>query len=272
MENVDIVFHLAALKHVTSCEYNAFETIKTNVIGLQNLIELSIDNNIEKFVFTSSDKAATPCNIMGVTKLMGEKLVTAANYYRGSKQTIFYSVRLGNVIGSRGSLIPLIENRVKNDLPIILTHKDMSRYMIKIEDSIKLLLDTLKITQGGEVFIKKMKCVKIIDLIGVLVSYFAKKYNKNVEKIQINEVGPFIGEKLYEELFSIEESQRCYENDGLYVVLPQPIDKRIGSMISIDISRYPNMKRFDDSKPFNSKNDTYLTKDEIIRFIGNFLN
>jgi len=271
MENVDIVFHLAALKHVTSCEYNAFETIKTNVIGLQNLIELSMDNNIEKFVFTSSDKAATPCNIMGVTKLMGEKLVTAANYYKGLRQTVFYSVRFGNVMGSRGSLIPLIGDRVKDDLPIILTHRDMSRYIMGIEDSINLLLDTLSITQGGEVFIKKMKCIKIIDLINVLISYFTKKYNKDVKKVQINEVGPFIGEKLYEELFSIEEAQRCYENDEMYIILPQAIEKRIGDMIMTDISKYPNMRKFDVTKPFNSKVETYLTKNEIKEFINNII-
>ncbi|KKK81691.1 hypothetical protein LCGC14_2810920, partial [marine sediment metagenome] len=105
MENVNIVFHLAALKHVLACEYNPFEAIKTNVLGLQNLIEVSINNNVERVIFTSTDKAATPCNTMGVTKLLGEKLITAANYYKGKADTIFYSVRYGNVIGSRGSLI-----------------------------------------------------------------------------------------------------------------------------------------------------------------------
>ena len=184
MENVDIVFHLAALKHVVACEYNPFEAIKTNILGIQNLIEVSIDNNIEKFIFTSTDKAATPSNTMGVTKLLGEKLVTAANYYKGKARTIFYSVRFGNVIGSRGSLVPLVENQIKNDIPITLTHSDMTRYIMSLNIAIKLIFVTLDISQGGEVFVLKMDIVKIIDLIEVLIYIFAKKHDKNVEKIQ----------------------------------------------------------------------------------------
>ncbi|MFX1500242.1 MAG: polysaccharide biosynthesis protein, partial [Promethearchaeota archaeon] len=208
IKDVDVIFHLAALKHVVACEYNPFEAIKTNIIGLQNLIELSIDHNIERFIYTSTDKAASPSNTMGVTKLLGEKLVTAANFYKGNAKTIFYSVRFGNVLGSRGSLIPLIEEQVKNNIPITITHNEMTRYIMSIEKAIQLILGTLEVAQGGEVFVLKMDCVKIVDLIQVLIENFAMKYDQKEEKIKKKEIGMFAGEKLYEELFSIEESIR----------------------------------------------------------------
>jgi len=259
MKNVDVVFHLAAMKHVTACEYNPFEAIKTNIIGIQNLIEVSIENNIERFVFTSTDKAATPCNTMGVTKLMGEKLITTANYYKGYARTIFYSVRFGNVLGSRGSLIPLIEQQIINNHPITITHSEMTRYIMGAKTAINLILNTLEIAQGGEVFVSKMHTIKVIDLIEVLVEYFAKKHNKIMEKIIIDEVGMFVGEKLYEELFSIEESERTYEMKGMYLILPQLTEVSR----KIDMDKFPSSKNFDSTKPFNSKFGPYLSKKDI---------
>lgn len=263
LEDIDIVFHLAALKHVSVCEYNPFEAIKTNVIGLQNLIEICIEKNVEKVVFTSSDKAATPCNTMGVTKLLGEKLITTANYYKGKKQTIFYSLRFGNILGSRGSLMPLIENQVKNDYPIKLTNSEMTRYIMSLDMAINLMLKTLRLAQGGEVFVLKMDIVRIVDLIHVLIEYFAKKYNKETGKIKIEEVGMFVGEKLYEELFSIEESERTYELEGMYVIIPQltPVHTKI------DLRKFTNIRKFDVSKPFNSKNGPFLSRREIKEFL-----
>lgn len=263
MEDVNIIFHLAALKHVVACEYNPFEAIKTNVIGLQNVIEVSIEKNIEKFIFTSTDKAATPCNTMGVTKLLGEKLISAANYYKGNAQTIFYSVRFGNIIGSRGSLIPLIENQIKNDSPITLTHKDMTRYIMGTETALELILKTLELAQGGEVFVFKMQTVRIIDLIQVLINNFAKKNDKVVEEVKIKEIGMFVGEKLYEELFSIEESERTYELDNLYIIFPQITEV----FQKLNLGLYPNIKRFDPTKPFNSKDCPILSKKEIKDFL-----
>ncbi len=263
MENVNIVFHLAALKHVIACEYNPFEAIKTNILGLQNLIEISIDKNVERVIFTSTDKAATPCNTMGVTKLLGEKLMTAANYYKGATKTIFYSIRLGNVLGSRGSLIPLIEQQIINKLPITLTHSDMTRYIIDSDSVLKIIIKSLALAQGGEVFVPKMVAVKIIDIIEVLIEFFAKKYNKVVEKIRIEEVGMFVGEKLYEELFSIEESKRTYEMDCFFIIIPQITEVSI----KIDLSKYPHIKRFDENNPFDSKEEHLLSKNEIKIFL-----
>jgi len=113
IEDIDIVFHTAALKHVQACEYNPFEAVKTNVIGTQNLIDVAIDEEVEKVIFTSSDKAVNPTNVMGATKLLAERLITSANYYKGARKTVFSSVRFGNVLGSRGSVIPLFKNQIE---------------------------------------------------------------------------------------------------------------------------------------------------------------
>ena len=270
IKDVDIVFHLAALKHVVACEYNPFEAIKTNILGIQNLIEVSIDNNIQKVIFTSTDKAATPSNTMGVTKLLGEKLMTSANFYKGWAKSTFFSVRFGNVLGSRGSLIPIIEEQIKNNRPINLTHKEMTRYILDINSAFKLIFKTLELAQGGEIFILKMHVVKIIDLIEVLIKFFAKKYNKREEEIQINEIGMFSGEKLYEELFSIEESERTYEIDDIYMIEPQISELKN----RIDFSKYPNIKKFDMNLPFNSKFGPFLSKNEIkdLLFKNNIIN
>jgi len=263
VKDVNIIFHLAALKHVVACEYNPFEAIKTNVLGLQNLIEVSIDNNIEKVIFTSTDKAATPCNTMGVTKLLGEKLITAANYYKGKANTIFYSLRFGNILGSRGSLIPLIERQIESNLTITLTHYNMTRYIMSTNNAVKLILETLKFAQGGEVFVLKMDAVKVYDLIKVLIEYFSEKYKKNSKEIHLEEVGMLTGEKLYEELFSIEESERTYEMEKIYMILPQLPEVSN----KIDLGKYPKIKKFDISKSYNSKIGPFLTKNEIKEFL-----
>ena len=259
MKDVDIVFHLAALKHVVACEYNPFEAIKTNILGVQNLIEVSIDNDIEKFIYISTDKAATPCNTMGVTKLLGEKLVTTANYYKGKAKTKFFSVRFGNVLGSRGSLIPLINTQIKKNLPITLTHHDMTRYIMTIDSAINLILETIEIAQGGETFVLKMDSIKIIDLIYTIIEHYSKKDNININNLDIKEIGLFAGEKLYEELFSTEESERTYEIDNMYIIFPQITEVSN----KIDLNQYPNIKKFDGSKPINSRNGPFLSKEEI---------
>ena len=263
MESVDIVIHLAALKHVSACEFNPFEAIKTNVIGTQNLIECSIEHDVELFVNISSDKAATPCNTMGVTKLLGEKLVTTANYYKGAHPTIFYSIRLGNVLGSRGSIIPLISSLIKNNKPITLTHRDMTRYVMHIDDVVNLIFSTISIAQGGEVFLSKMNAIKVFELIDVLIEILAPKYQKDVDKIEIKEIGVFSGEKLYEELFSIEEAERTYEMDHIYVIIPQLVD----ITRKIDLNKYPNIKQFDLNKPFISKDGPFLSKAELKEYL-----
>ncbi|MFW9988897.1 MAG: polysaccharide biosynthesis protein [Candidatus Odinarchaeota archaeon] len=263
MKNVDIVFHLAALKHVLASEYNPFEAIKTNIIGIQNLIEVAIDNEIEKVIFTSTDKAASPCNTMGVTKLLGEKLITTANYYKGDSKTIFASVRFGNVLGTRGSFIPLVKDQIMENSPITLTHPDMTRYIMTIDKAIKIIFDSLTLSQGGEVFVPKMDSIRIIDLIEVLIEHFSEKFNKSSEKIQIKEIGIFAGEKLYEELFSIEESERTYELNDMFIIFPQLTEVSM----KLDLNKYPKISPFNHSKPFNSKGGPFLSKKQIHDFL-----
>ncbi|KKL75307.1 hypothetical protein LCGC14_2056200 [marine sediment metagenome] len=218
MENVNIVFHLAALKHVIACEYNPFEAIKTNILGLQNLIEISIDKNVERVIFTSTDKAATPCNTMGVTKLLGEKLITAANYYKGKADTIFYSVRFGNVIGSRGSLIPLIENQVKKDCLIIITSDHGESFyehgLFGHQGTVydEVLKVPLIITEIGKKAKKSQisNSVQLIDIAPTILDYFGIEIP---ETFQGTSLLPLIrGKSFKQKKIVISE---CYQKKGL---------------------------------------------------------
>jgi len=154
IENVDIVLHVAALKHVLLCEYNPFEAVKTNVTGTQNLIDACIEEEVKKVIFTSSDKAVNPTNVMGTTKLLAERLITSANYYnKRVRKTVFSSVRFGNVLGSRGSVIPLFKKQIEKGESITITDKEMTRFVMPMRDAINLLLKATEITQGGEIFV-----------------------------------------------------------------------------------------------------------------------
>ena len=176
IEDIDIVFHTAALKHVLACEYNPFEAVKTNVIGTQNLIDVCIDEEVEKVIFTSSDKAVNPTNVMGATKLLAERLITSANYYKGARKTIFSSVRFGNVLGSRGSVIPLFKTQIAKGGPVTITDKEMTRFIMSMCDAINLLFKATEIAQGGEIFVFKMDAIKITDLAEVMIEELAQKY------------------------------------------------------------------------------------------------
>ena len=216
MEDVDVVFHLAALKHVESCEYNPFEAIKTNIVGTQNVIDVAMYHNVERVVFTSTDKAVNPANAMGASKLMAEKLMIAADFYKGRRQTIFSSVRFGNVLGSSGSVVPTFLERIKGGLPIEVTDPGMTRFIITLGDSIELLLATLQCCSGGEVLIRKMPIIRIVDLAEVLLMM----HGLPVDEEHLRIVGPRAGEKLYEELVTLEESSRTFDVGDYYLIRP----------------------------------------------------
>src|SRR3989338_6789831 len=161
---VDIVVHAAALKQVPALEYNPLEAVKTNVLGTQNVIDAALDNQVEKVLLVSTDKAVNPINLYGATKLCAEKLLVAANAYgRKANKTIFSLVRYGNVIGSRGSIVEMINNQ-KQFGEITLTHVDMTRFWITLDKGVELVLDGLKLMRGGEVFVPKLKAMKVVDL------------------------------------------------------------------------------------------------------------
>jgi len=257
IEEIDIVFHMASLKHVLACEYNPFEAVKTNVIGTQNLVDVAIEEEVDKVVFTSSDKAVNPCNVLGATKLLAERLITAANYYKGPRKTIFTSVRFGNVLGSRGSVIPVFKKQLQNNGLITVTDSDMSRFVMKMSQSVNLLFKATEMAQGGEVFIFKMHAIRIIDLAEVMIEEHLRysKGNKNGGKIRI--VGKNAGEKMFEELITESEGERCLETEDMFIVLPETTEYE-----GIDKSRYPRAKSAK-LKSYSSRDAKALTKEEI---------
>ncbi len=215
MEGIDIVIHLAAMKHVYACEYNPFEAIKTNIEGLQNVIDCARNENVEKVIFSSTDKAAYPLSVMGITKLLGEKLVSLAEYYKGDKKTLFASVRFGNVFGSNGSVVPLFKKQIKEGEPIIITDEKMTRFVITMSEAVDLICRAIKLVRGGETFIWKMKTLKVIDLARAMINKYAN--NKEIKMII---AGKGEGEKIHEQIISEEELSRAVEVDDLYVIFP----------------------------------------------------
>ena len=262
-EDIDIIFHTAALKHVMACEYNPFEAVKTNIIGMQNIIDVAIDNSVSKTIFTSSDKAVNPSNTMGVSKLMAEKLVTAANFYKGNRNCIFTSVRFGNVMGSRGSVIPLFNKQIKAGGPVTITDSTMTRFMMSMSQAVELVLKSVEMAQGGEVFIFKMPTLNISDLGEVLIEELAPQYGNRTEDIGIEIIGTKPGEKMYEELMTEDEANRSLEQEDMFIIIPEIKDEIPG----FDESAYgiPPIS----SKDYVSKDVVPITKDEIRAILKN---
>lgn len=219
-EGIDIIFHAAAMKHVPACEYNPFEAVQTNVIGTQNIIDAALDAGVEKVVTISTDKAASPFNTMGVTKLLAEKLTIDAHNYKGDRRTIFSCVRFGNVMGSRGSVIPLFEKQIQKGGPITITDPEMTRFMMTIPQAVDLVFKATKIARGGEIFIFKMPVVKLNDLAVTMIKKLAPKYGYKNENIKIKVIGVRKGEKIHEKLIMEEEVHFAYETDEMFIVIP----------------------------------------------------
>ena len=249
-EDIDIIFHTAALKHVMACEYNPFEAVKTNILGIQNVIDAAIANNVERIIFTSSDKAVNPSNTMGATKLLAERLITAANYYKGTRKCIFSSVRFGNVMGSRGSVIPLFIEQIKSGGPVTITDNGMTRFMMSMSQALELVFRSSEMAMGGEVFIFKMSTVNITDLAEVLIEELAPLYGHKVEDIDIEIIGTIPGEKMYEELMTEDEATRSLEREDMFIIPPLIMD---------GISKYDGSAY--DATPIRSMD--YVSKDVV---------
>jgi UDP-N-acetylglucosamine 4,6-dehydratase (inverting) len=208
MEGVDIVIHAAALKQVPAAEYNPFEAVKTNVIGGQNVINAALDSGVEKVIALSTDKAAAPINLYGATKLTSDKLFIAANNFKGARNIKFSVVRYGNVLGSRGSVIPFFLNKKKDGvLPI--TDDRMTRFNITLQEGVDFVLKCLELMWGGELFVPKIPSYNILDV--------AKAIAPNA-KIEIVGIRP--GEKLHEEMITSTDSLNTIEFDDYFVILP----------------------------------------------------
>ena len=221
MNGIDIVYHTAALKHVPLCEYNPFEAIKTNVLGTQNLIESAITSGVKKVISISTDKAVNPINTMGATKLLSEKLIIDANFYKGPSETIFSCVRFGNVIFSRGSVVPLFEEQIRNKKMITLTDPNMTRFMMSIDNTVELVFKSTIIAKGGEIFILKMPVVKLGDLADIVIKKYAEKYGYKPNEIKKEIIGPRPGEKLFEELMTENEAKKAFETKDMLIIPPQ---------------------------------------------------
>ena len=209
LKEVDIVVHAAALKNVPLAEYNPFETVKTNIIGAQNLIEASLENKVKKVIALSTDKASSPLILYGATKLASDKLFVAANNYKGKAKTDFSIVRYGNVMGSRGSIIPIFKN-YKNLGYLPITDNQMTRFNITLTEAIELVYNCLKIMKGGEIFVPKIPSIKITDLAEAM---FPK------HKLRI--IGMRPGEKLHEEMISPNDAGNTVELKKFYIICSQ---------------------------------------------------
>lgn len=208
MSGVDIVVHAAALKQVPSCEYNPFEAVKTNVNGAQNIIDAAIDAGVNKVMALSTDKAVNPVNLYGATKLCAEKLFTQGNAYSKREGPFFSCVRYGNVIGSRGSVIPLFREQKKTGA-VTVTDDRMTRFWLTLDEAVELVLNGLKHMQGGEIFVPNIPSMKLVDLAEAIAP-----------ECEIETIGIRPGEKLHEVLLTEEEGRNTIDYKGMYVIMP----------------------------------------------------
>lgn len=209
LDNIDIIIHAAALKQVVSSEYNPIECIKTNINGAENIINSAIDCGVKKVIALSTDKAVSPINLYGATKLCSDKLFVAANNLSGKKNTIFSVVRYGNVLGSRGSVVKLFNKLNQEKKPFTITDKRMTRFFITLNDAVNFVVKCIKKMNGGEIFIPKIPSVKIVDI--------ATAINQNNKT---TETGIRPGEKLHELMIPKDESRNTYEFSDSYVIYP----------------------------------------------------
>ncbi|MCP8617529.1 UDP-N-acetylglucosamine 4,6-dehydratase (inverting) [Salirhabdus salicampi] len=210
-DGVDIVIHAAALKHVGACEYNPFEAVKTNIHGAQNIIEAAIDRGVEKVIALSTDKAASPINLYGATKLASDKLFVAGNSYAGNKVTRFSVVRYGNVVGSRGSVVPFFKKlKAQGEIQLPITDERMTRFWITLEQGVQFVIDNLQRMKGGEIFIPKIPSMKVVDLAEAIAP-----------ECEIKIVGIRPGEKLHEAMINEDDARQTLEYDTYYVIQPE---------------------------------------------------
>ena len=220
MEGIDVVFHCAALKHVESGEYNPFEATQTNVVGTQNVIDACLAADVRTMILTSSDKAANPTSVMGASKLLAEKLVSAATNYRGPHRTTFASVRFGNVLGSRGSAIELFARQVAAGGPVTVTDPSMTRFVMTTNRAVDLAIRASEVARGGEVFVFKMPVARLQDLVSAAIAHAAPVAGLDPAAIATEAMAARAGEKAYEELMTEDESTRAYDIGDMYAVLP----------------------------------------------------
>lgn len=261
---MDLGFHAAALKHVPSCERSPFSALHVNVTGVENVIRAALDEGLAKVVFTSSDKAVNPTNVMGTSKLMGERLFTAMDGHAGANgaRTVFASTRFGNVAGSRGSVIPLFVRQIERGGPVTLTDRAMTRFVMSNADAVALVIRSMVHARGGEIFITKMPVLRIVDLAEVMIHQLAPVFGHAPERIETRVIGARPGEKLWEELSTHEESRRIYETDDFLVVFPAlatDVAERAAAATELELRAADRV--------YHSDREPKMDHDEIERFL-----
>ena len=253
-EGIETIVHAAALKQVPTTEYNPFEAIKTNIIGANNVIEAALTNKVKNVIALSTDKACSPINLYGATKLCSDKLFISANNIKGNQKIKFFVVRYGNVFGSRGSVIPFfLKNKSKGELPI--TNKEMTRFNISLEYAVEVVKWSLKNLIGGELLIPKLHSYKIMDLAKAISS-----------KCKTPIIGIRPGEKIHEEMISSSDSQNTIELKNFYIILPS-LNEKILSIYKKKLGAKKVKKNF----IYNSNsNDKFLTLKELSQLVKKF--
>jgi len=251
-EDVDYIIHAAALKQVPTAEYNPIEFIKTNVIGSQNIIEAAIETNVKKVIALSTDKASSPINLYGATKLCADKLFLSANTLVGKKITNFSVVRYGNVFGSRGSVIPFFLDLIKKKQKLIITDPNMTRFNIDLDAAVKLVVNVIKTSVGGEIFVPKISSYRIMDIVKAM-------QDKNNVKI----IGIRPGKKLHEELISKAEGYNTFKVGNYFIIA--------GNHKSINFYSKKKYKKIKIGNNYNSlDNPDFLTVGQIKKLIENY--
>ena len=251
LEGIDIVFHAAALKHVPVIEYNPFEAINTNVIGSRNVVEACLSENVGTVVGVGTDKAVSPLNTYGATKLLMEKLFTTASNYldKDRHKTKFVSLRYGNVLGSSGSVIPKFIQQIKANKKITITDPEMTRFSITMDEALDFILESTITGKGSEVFIPKLRAYRIDDVKVALQELIS---NTGEEKIPVRQ-----GEKFHETLINPDEMRTTLESESRYMILQRKIsDQEINE-------RYPGFKRITLTKPYSSNTVEKIQIDEL---------
>ena len=251
LEDIDIVFHAAALKHVPVVEYNPFEAVKTNVMGTQNVIDACIQNYVKIVVGVGTDKAVSPLNTYGATKLLMEKLfVSASNYTNPQKhKTRFIALRYGNVLGSSGSVVPKFIDQIKNNKKLTITDYDMTRFSLTMNEALKFILEAAMHGKGSEIFIPKLKAYTISDIKDTLFELLKRT---GEQKIPIRP-----GEKINEVLINKDEMRYVWEFKNKYVIFkPTLMDEQIRKS-------YPGIKKIEDMEQYSSDNVDKISKDEL---------
>ncbi|NPE07414.1 MAG: SDR family NAD(P)-dependent oxidoreductase [Asgard group archaeon] len=263
MEDIEIIYHAAALKHVPLCEYNPFEAVKTNVLGTQNLIDGALLTGVKKVINISTDKAVNPVNTMGATKLLAEKLITDANNYRGLKDITFSSVRFGNVLYSRGSVVEIFERNIKEGKPINITDPKMTRFMMSLPDATDLIFQATIMAKGFEIFILKMPIVRTGDLADAVIDDYTQRYKIDKKTVKKEIIGARLGEKMFEELMTEIEAEKAFETEKMFIVFP-----KVEDLENLKANRlgFENAKKCQRTK-YNSYDSDYLSIAEIKKLL-----